>query len=311
MNLVAFLIIFSFVLVLAIIVYIFFSIAFVKHNVGNTDNLNDPINKPLLKYKDIIQSGLDYINNTPHKWIYIRSFDGLNLAARYFDNNSKKTVILFHGYRSSAARDFSCAVKMYMNFGFNVLLCDQRSHGRSEGKLITFGVKEKRDAISWCEYICEKYSPQNIVLGGMSMGATTVLLALGEKLPKNVKAVIADCGFTSPEAIILKVAKESFKINAKYFLPLINLYCIIFGKFSIYNNNTCNTVKKTNIPVMLIHGENDGFVPCDMSVETYKNANEKSRLLIVKKADHGLSYLNDEKLVKDSIKKFLKDNDLY
>lgn len=310
-NLVVLIIILSLIIAFAIVVYYFFSIAFVKHNIGNTDDLDDPVNKPLLKHKDAISKGIEYNNTTPHKWIFTRSFDGLNLAGRYYDNKSDKTVILFHGYRSSALRDFACAVEMYMSFGFNVLLCDQRSHGRSEGKLITFGVKEKRDVVSWCEYICEKYSPKKIVLGGMSMGATTVLLALGENLPINVKTVIADCGFTSPEDIILKVAKQSFKINAKYFLPFLNLYCMFFGKFSIYNNDTRETVKKSDIPIMLIHGENDGFVPCEMSVETYRNANDKSELLIVKEADHGLSYLIDTPLVRDSIKKFLKECELY
>lgn len=309
--LLALIIVLILLLIFSVVVYYFFSIAFIKHNIGNTDDLDDPINKPLLKFKDQIKDGIDYNKNEPHKWLNIKSFDGLDLFGRYYDNKSDKTVILFHGYRSSALRDFSCAVRMYKNFGFNVLLCDQRSHGRSDGKLITFGIKEKKDALYWCEYISDKYSPEKIVLGGMSMGATTVLLALGENLPKNVKAVIADCGFTSPEEIMLKVAKKNFKINAKFFLPFLNIVCLIFGKFSIYNNDTRETVKNSDIPVMLIHGKADGFVPCEMSIETHKNANEKSKLLLVENADHGLSYIIDSALVNDSIKNFLIECDLY
>lgn len=301
----------AFILIFAIIIYCFFSIAFVKHNIGNTDDMNDSINKPLQKYKDIVSKGIDYINCEPHKWVHTQSFDGLTLYARYFDNYSDKTVILFHGYRSSAARDFSCAVAMYKNLGFNVLLCDQRSHGRSEGKLITFGVKEKRDAVSWCEFVSEKYVPENIILGGMSMGATTVLLSLGLKLPQSVKAVVADCGFSSPVAIIKKVARQSFKINATLFLPFLDLYCRLFGNFSIYKNNTADAISDSDIPVMLIHGKDDGFVPCEMSKEVFKSANNKSKLLIVDNADHGLSYLVNTKLVEDEIKIFLKEWDLY
>lgn len=301
----------SLIVFLILILLYFFCVAFVKHNTGDTDNLDDPINKFLSDYKEEIQKGIDYNNSQPHKWIYTESFDGLKLAARYYDNKSDKTVILFHGYRSSALRDFSCAVEMYKSFGFNVLLCDQRSHGRSEGKLITFGCKEKFDVITWCEYVIEKYSAKKIILGGMSMGATTVLLSLGLKLPNNVEAVIADCGFTSPEDIILKVAKENYKINAKFILPLINIFCIIFGKFSIYNNDTRIAVKKSNIPILLIHGESDGFVPCEMSKDTFKKANNKSSILLVKNADHGLSFLVDCNLVKYSIKNFLKQYDLY
>ncbi len=299
------------ILFFAVIIYYFFSIAFVKHNIGNTDDMNDSINKPLEKYKGIISKGIEFINNEPYKWVHTQSFDGLTLYARYFDNSSDKSIILFHGYRSSAARDFSCAVGMYKSFGFNVFLCDQRSHGRSEGRLITFGVKEKHDAVSWCEFISEKYSPKQIVLGGMSMGATTVLLSLGQKLPQTIKAVIADCGFSSPVAIIKKVARQSFKINATVFLPFLDLYCRLFGNFSIYKNDTCDAISKTNIPIMLIHGKDDGFVPCEMSKEAYKYANKKSKLLIVDKADHGLSYLVDTKLVENEIKNFLKECELY
>lgn len=306
-----FILISSILIFFILILIYFFCIAFVKYNTGDTDNLNDPINKFLIEYKKDVQKGMNYNNNQPHKWVYTESFDGLILAARYYNNKSDKTIILFHGYRSSALRDFSCAVEMYKNFGFNVLLCDQRSHGRSDGKLITFGAKEKFDVITWCEYVTEKYSAKKIILGGMSMGATTVLLSLGLKLPKNVVAVIADCGFTSPKDIILKVAKQNYKINAKFILPLINILCAIFGKFSIYNNDTRIAVKNSDIPILLIHGEADGFVPCEMSKDTIKYANDKSSILLVKNADHGLSFLVDCNLVKSSIKKFLKEYDLY
>lgn len=301
-----FFIIFFLLIALLFVFYYFFSIAFVRLNVGNPDDLNDPINKPLEKYKDIIKQGLDYISEKNFQWVNTISFDGLRLAARYFDNASNKTVILFHGYRSAAARDFSCAIEMYTRFGFNILLCDQRSHGRSEGRLITFGVKESHDVLSWVEFVNAQYSPEKILLGGMSMGATTVLLACGLNLPENVKAVVADCGFTSPVAIIKRVARKSLKINASFFLPFLNLYCLLFGNFSIYNSNTVDILKETNIPIIFIHGKNDGFVPSSMSEEAY-NINVTSRkLVLVENADHGLSYLTNKELVESELKGFLE-----
>lgn len=292
-------------IIFAAVIYYFFSVAFVRLNVGNPDDLNDSINKPLEKYKDIIGQGLKYINDTPHKWVSTVSFDGLRLAARYFDNSSNKTVILFHGYRSSAARDFSCAVEMYTKFGFNVLLCDQRSHGRSEGKLITFGVKESRDVLTWIDFVKENFEPEKILLGGMSMGATTVLLSVRHNLPDSVKGIVADCGFTSPVAIITRVAKKSMKINAKPFLPFLNLYCKIFGKFSIYGSNTAEVLKESDIPVIFVHGKADGFVPCEMSEEAYLSNKKNRYLVLVDNADHGLSYLIDKNLVESEINKFL------
>lgn len=292
-------------IVAAAVLYYFFSVAFVKLNVGNPDDLNDTINKPLEKYKDILATGLKYIAERPHEWVSTVSFDGLKLAARYFDNSSDKTVILFHGYRSSAARDFSCAIEMYTRLGFNVLLCDQRSHGRSEGRLITFGVKESHDVKAWVEFVNTHYGTEKILLGGMSMGATTVLLACGLSLPNSVKAVVADCGFTSPVAIIKRVAKKSMKINAAPFLPFLNIYCKLFGNFSIYGANTVDVLKNSTMPVIFFHGKCDGFVPCEMSEEAYSANSKGRRLVLVDGADHGLSYLINKELVENELKNFL------
>ena len=289
----------------AVVLY-FFSVAFVKHNIGDVDNVDDDINKPLREYKEEIRQGIEYNKSRTHKLVEVLSYDGLRLKARYYDSNSKKTVILFHGYRSSALRDFACAVEMYTKMGFNVLLCDQRSHGKSEGKLITFGVKESRDVLSWIDFVEKQYKPEKIVLGGMSMGATTVLLSLKYDLPDNVKAVVADCGFTSPVDIIKKVARKSFKINAAFFIPFLNLVCKLLGRFSITEDSTVDTIKNSDIPVMLIHGESDGFVPCEMSKKAFEGANEKSQLLLIKGADHGLSFMMDSNKVTTEIKKFLE-----
>lgn len=273
---------------------------------GDVDNVDSLINKPLEEFKDIIKKGIEYIYTTPHKWVEVVSFDGLKLKARYYDNKSDKTIILFHGYRSSAARDFSCAVKMYIDFGFNLLLCDQRSHGRSEGRLITFGVKESRDVITWTQFVQSKFNPTSIILDGMSMGATTVLLSANHNLPPIVKGIIADCGFSSPVDIINKVAKDSFKINGKYLLPVLDLGCKLFGKFSIYGSSTLDSVKKFDRPILFVHGKKDGFVPCEMSEMAYSNANEKSKLVIIEEANHGLSFLVDRKTVEKELKIFLE-----
>ena len=276
-----------------------------KRDIGDLEDVNSPENDCLKNYKEVVEKGIKYINSAPSKWVYITSFDGLKLAARYFENGSKKTVILFHGYRSNAARDFSCAVKMYLNFGFNVLLCDQRSHGRSEGKLITFGVKESRDAVSWCRFVLEKYSAEKIVLGGMSMGATTVLLALKQQLHDEVTAIVADSGFTSPVDIILKVSRDVFKINAKFFMPFLNFFCIIFGKFSLYKANTIDAVKNSEIPILFIHGKSDTFVPCEMSGLAFANATEKSKIVLIEDAEHGMGFLVDTVSVKSALSQFL------
>ena len=156
---VALIVVLSVVFLIFMVMLYFFCFTFVRLNIGNFDDVNDPCNRVLGEYKEVVGKGIERINSTPCKWVETYSFDKLCLKARYFDNGQKNTMIFFHGYRSSSSRDFSCALKMYMDLGFNVLLVDQRAHGRSEGRLITFGIKESRDVVSWTEFLNKKYSP--------------------------------------------------------------------------------------------------------------------------------------------------------
>ncbi len=290
------------------ILFYFFNLTFVKNSKLNVDNLNSSSNAFLKPYAEVLKEGMDYIERTEHKRYETVSFDGLKLFARYYDNKQENTIILFHGYRSSAKHDFSCAVKMYCDMGFNVLLVDQRSHGLSEGKLITFGVKESRDVISWIEFLNAKFKPKQIVLSGLSMGASTVLFSLKYEMPLNVKCVIADCGFTSPIDIIKKVAKQNFKLDADFFIPIFDIFCRIFGKFSIKNISTVDIVKRSKIPILLIHGKNDNFVPYQMSQEVYNTAKDNVKLVLVDGADHGISFLVETELVIANLKEFLQKN---
>lgn len=303
---VALIVLLSVIFLFLLVMLYFFCFTFVRWNIGNFDDVNDPCNRVLGEYKDVVGKGIEHINSTPCKWVETYSFDKLCLKARYFDNGQKNTMIFFHGYRSSSSRDFSCALKMYMNLGFNVLLVDQRAHGRSEGKLITFGIKESRDVVSWIEFLNKKYSPEKILITGMSMGATTVLLAAGEqKLPENVKAVVADCGFTSPVEIIKSVAKNFLKIKADLFIPFLNVFCLCFGGFSIMKVSTLNNLKNCELPILFIHGEDDTFVPCEMSRQAFRVCGDKCRIETVEGAYHGMSFLKDENKIATAIKEFV------
>ena len=298
------------IITLAAIMLVFFNVAFLRKDESAVNDLESAENEFLSNFKDTIKIGMDYIKNTPHTEESTVSFDNLKLVGSYYPiENSKRVIILFHGYRSSGLRDFSCAVKMYNNLGLNVLLVDQRSHGRSEGRYITFGVKERKDVLSWIGYVLKKCGNNTeIILGGLSMGATTVMLASSENLPSNVTGIIADCGFTSPKEIIIKVAKSTYHLSGlvlTFVIYIMDIYCKILGKFSIKNISTKDALKKSNIPIVIIHGKKDGFVPYEMSLENFEAAKGNKKLISVDNADHGMSFLYDEKGVLKAISEFL------
>lgn len=242
------------------------------------------------EYAEQMQRGIDFYNSADKEFFTIRIRDDLSLSAAYIDNDKTDVVIiLLHGYRSNVVYDFSGALELYHKLGFSILMPDQRSHGKSEGKYITYGIKERFDCVSWCEFAAEHFKNKRIILDGISMGATTVLMASAEHLPNNVLGIIADSGFTSPYDIIGKVAAD-MGYPKRLVMPVLRLGIRLLAGFDPKELSTTDALKKNNIPLLLVHGKADTFVPYQMTVESYNAANSRKRLVLTEKADHGLSF---------------------
>lgn len=291
------------------IVLCLFRIACVRGETYDVTTLKLKKNGKLSKYLLELQEAKKFLETLTYENKTITSYDGLKLSAKYFKNkNSDKIIIMFHGYRSIAENDFAAQAKWYYELGYNVLMVDQRSHGKSEGKYITFGIKERYDVVSWCEYVERNFENINeIILAGMSMGSTTVLLASALNLPRNVKGVIADCGFTSPKDIMSKVAERRYGINGKIILPFVNILCRNIAKFDLYEANVPDAMQQNKLPILFIHGQADDFVPSQMSKENFNACRSKKGLVLVDTVNHGLSYFVNKKKVQNEIQKFLKE----
>ena len=246
----------------------------------------------------------------PYEDVWITSRDGLRLHGKCYTSTPDAPVqIMFHGYKSGAERDFCGGLQVAVQGGFNVLLVDQRAHGRSDGKCLTFGVKERYDCLAWINYAVERFGKDTkIFIYGMSMGAATVLMASGLELPNNVIGIVADCGYTSPSAIIKKVLREQhYPIFPVYYLT--RLGGILFGGFDLETASAVYALTHCKIPVLFIHGGDDRFVPCEMGRENYEYcAAESKKLLIVPSAGHGLSYMIDRQAYLDTLNAFIKSS---
>lgn len=244
----------------------------------------------------------------PYKEAVVTSYDGLRLFGKcYIASADAPWLIMLHGYRSGAERDFCGGLKFGIDSGFNVLLVDQRAHGKSEGKCLTFGIKERYDCLTWTNYVISQAGGScKIALYGMSMGAATVLMAAGSGLPKNVACIVADCGYTSPKAIIKKVIREMhYPVFPTY--ALVRLGGMLFGGFDIEEYSAVQAMEKCDIPVLFIHGADDRFVPCDMGRENHRHCRaEGKKLLIVPNAGHGMSYMSDKRAYLGTVSEFLK-----
>ena len=270
------------------------------------DNIyNIPPGKAYQEQKNCFIKLIDDFNKIDYEDVYITAYDGLKLHARYYHCSDKSPVdICFHGYRGTSVRDFCGGTKTCFKSKHNVLVVDQRAHGLSKGKIITFGIKERFDCLSWVNYIVKRFPKNNILLYGISMGAATILMASELKLPKNVVGIIADSPFSSPPAIIKKVIGD-MHLPSKLLYPFVYCSAYIFGHFNLNSASAVESVKKTKIPILLIHGKADTFVPCYMSKEIKKNGKSIYRLILFDGAEHGISYIKDEKTYEKYFQEFL------
>ena len=240
--------------------------------------------------------------------IFLPSYDGLRLHGRLLQQpGAKGTILLFHGYRSSWVIAFSIVLPYYFTLGYNLLAVDERAHGESEGTYITFGVRERMDVISWATYMGQKLG-QNapLILGGLSMGATTVLLASCFDFPANVRAIIADCGFTSPYEIAKSVLRrDAPKAPVSLLLPLCSLVTRLFAGFGLRDGSTIDAVRESRYPILFLHGTGDTFVPYEMTKRAFDACTAPKRLILVDGAEHGKSYVKEPDRVRQELKAFL------
>ena len=279
-----------------------FNLTFYSRNKkSKSEEITIPRGKEFEKYRKEIVDWIVKARALNPATFQITSYDGLKLFARYFEYEKGAPIeILFHGYRGEGERDLSAGVERCFACKRSVLLVDQRACGQSEGHVITFGVRERRDCLSWINFVIEHFgSDTKIIISGVSMGAATVLMALGEELPSNVIGVLADCGYSSAKEIIKKVLKQ-IKLPVAIFYPLIRLSAKLFGRFDLEEAPPIEAVKKTKLPIIFLHGDSDDFVPCEMSRKMHEACVSRKKLCVIEGAGHGLAYLiGPEKYLND------------
>ena len=223
--------------------------------------------------------------------LVITSFDGLKLRGKYYEYAPGAPIeLMFHGYRGTAERDLSGGKQRCFQLGHSALIVNQRASIGSEGNVISFGVNESRDCLDWVNFMVEHFGPEvRIILCGISMGAATVLIATGQTLPSNVIGVLADCGYNSQKGIIQTVIRK-LKLPVAVVYPFVKLAARLYGRFDLEACSPEEAVKRCTVPVIFFHGEEDDFVPCEMSRVNYEACAARKRLVTVPGAGHGLSY---------------------
>ncbi len=295
-------------LVVGICLYCFFC-CFYASNKKPQDPYQGLHGEQFLEVQEQIYSNTRDMEQIPFEPVTIKSFDGLTLYGRYYHLKDGAPVqIMFHGYRSMALRDCAGGFKLAQKLGMNVLSVDQRGHGNSGGHVITLGIWERRDCLSWIRYINGRFGSKTpIVLSGLSMGASTVIMATALPLPNNVKCVLADSPYSAPGDIIWLICRDRH-IPIKFVYPFIRLAARILGGFNLEQYSAAEAASISAVPILLLHGDDDHLVPCEMSHQIHELSNGCTKLVTFMEAGHGLSYIVEPERYEQTVCNFLNEH---
>lgn len=259
------------------------------------------------QYADFIAERKEQLLARPNEEVSIETQDGLMLHATYFpEGNEKKVALCFHGYTSEGMKDNLAISGYYLRKGYSLLLVDARAHGMSEGTYIGFGCLDRRDALCWLEWIMERCGEDvEILMHGTSMGGATVLMASGLELPTQVKGIVSDCGFTSPKEVFTHVLHSMYHLPAFPAIPAANLMNKKLAGYGMDECNAAREVRNATVPILVIHGSADTFVPASMCDEIYENIASRKQKLIVEGAAHAESYYKDTESYEKALDEFI------
>ena len=268
-----------------------------------------PTSKQYKPYNHTLELLMDEMDALDGETVSISVGKKKELYATYYHVADNAPLhIQFHGYKGNYLRDFCGGNKLARDMGHNTLVIQQRGHTKSFGRTISYGIKERHDCLSWIKYANERFEDKTpIILSGISMGGATVIMASEMDLPNNIACIIADCPYISPKEIIMREAKR-MKYPAKLIMPFIRLGGALFGGFDLFESDALRAVKNAKCPILLIHGEDDRFVPCDMSREIYENSDKsKTKLVTFPSAAHGMSYVVDTERYTKEVESFVSN----
>lgn len=246
------------------------------------------------------------MERTSFEEIRILSTDGLQLYGRLYQfGEDAPLIIFFHGFHGIYAWDGYGFFRLCKENGINILMADARAHGKSEGNVITFGIMERCDCKSWAEYAMKRFGKDtDVFLAGVSMGAASVMMSSELGLPENVRALIEDCGYSEPAAII-KETIQAMKLPVAPFYQLIKFCAHVFGHFDLESADAVQALEQSAIPTLFIHGEQDSIVPLSMEEELYKACKAKKRRVQIAGANHANSAMTDYETYEKEILQFI------
>lgn len=266
-----------------------------------------PVKKPL--HVRLCREGYAEFDAMEKEDVWIESFDGRRLHGYFIQNEkARKVVISFHGYNTEARKEYPLHHSYYQD-GYTVLIVDQRGVGKSQGPFITMGLLERRDCLRWIDYVVARYGGDvQILLEGLSMGATTIMMAAQDIHAPQVKGMIVNCGFNSCSDQLAYTITRLLHLPRFPVLATVKLYARLLAKYDMDAITAAESLANSDIPLLMFHGAKDTFVPYENLEEIYPHARTSHKKMVsCEHAAHGIARFEDTELYERELRQFLAE----
>lgn len=184
--------------------------------------------------------------------------DGLHLYGELYQFGGDRCVIILPGRCECLKYSYFFAAP-YEQAGMNVLVIDQRAHGKSDGRYNTIGVKEHKDVIAWIRFLEKNYGMKEIWFHGVCIGSVSAILTMvSPECPDSVKGMVTEGCFVS--------FRETFKrhmidINRPIFpvLDEVMLKLKHQAGADVYKTAPIKHIGKLRQKALFLYGREDKF----------------------------------------------------
>lgn len=230
-------------------------------------------------------------SSLPKEEVKISSPYGYELFGIYIPSpGSHKTIVIAHGITINLYGSIKY-LGMFRTLGFNVMLFDERHHGKSGGQNTTFGYYEKYDLRAVVDWALKRQGGGGTVgVHGESMGAAIALQYAA--IDERVAFVIADCSFDDLIGQLKYRMAEDFHLPSAPFLQLADFFSTLITGMSFAFVSPLRDAPLISAPTLFIHGDADKYIPAAMTKRLYDAKTQGIRqLFLAPGADHAKSIL--------------------
>lgn len=178
-------------------------------------------------------------------------------------------AILLHGVADTREGVLD-ETSFLLRAGYVVLAPDARGHGTSGGGLITYGIREAGDVHCWADWLFANAGVGRLYGLGKSMGAAILLESLARE--PRFRAVVAESPFADFREVAYDRMAQRIALPRVFFWPIVDLG-MIYGRVrygvDLDRASPAAAVRATSVPILLIHGTEDGNIPIRHSRELH------------------------------------------